>query len=437
VRERSKNASVNVIPASDIGRLGSIFSRGWSAPADVVTSVAEILARVRACGDAALVEFAKRYDEESFDLSRLRVPLPMHDHASSLVPHETAAALELARDRIARFHERQRQVDLSYAEEDGTRYGFYRRPLESVAIYAPGTSTHAPVSVLMGAVPAKIAGVSRTIVLSPPRDNGRVHPAVVFACAMCGVEELYAVGGAHAIAAAAFGTESIVRVDKIVGPGGVWVTEAKRQVFGTCGIDGLAGPAEVLVVADDGANSEFVAGELLAQAEHSDAARLAVVSESRPLLDAVSQLLDTLGLDTLERGTAISAAIERGCVLMHAATRDEVFETIERFAPAYLSLQVRDAAAYLPRIRCAGTVFVGDLTPLACGDYLAGTNHVVPTAGTARWASALRLGDFTRSVSVVENTAERMMNDALSVATLAELEGLPQHAQTARMRYGG
>jgi histidinol dehydrogenase len=353
------------------------------------------------------------------------------------VPNETANALDLARDRIARFHERQRQLDLSYAEEDGTRYGLHRRPLESVAVYAPGTSTNSPVSVLMGAVPAKIAGVSRTIVLSPPRFNGQVHPAVIFACAMCGVEELFAVGGAHAIAAAAFGTESIGRVDKIVGPGGVWVTEAKRQVFGYCGVDALAGPAEVLVVADDGANSEYVVGELLAQAEHSESSRLGVVSESRPLLDAVAQLLDTLGLETLDRGSSISAAVERGCTLIHAAARDEVFETIDRFSPAYLCLQVRDAAAYLPRIRRAGTIFVGDLTPLACGDYVAGTNHVVPTSGTARWASALRLEDFTRSLNIVEYTAERMMSDALSVAALAELEGLPQHAQTARMRYGG
>jgi histidinol dehydrogenase len=428
---------VNVIPASDLGRLAQVFSPGWAPAREVTSGVAEILARVRASGDAALVEYAKRFDEESFDLGRLRVPLPMYDHARSLLPNETATALELARDRIARFHERQRQVDLSYAEEDGTRYGLHRRPLESVAVYAPGTSTHSPITVLMGGIPAKLAGVNRTIVLSPPRQNGRVHDAVVFACTMCGVDELYAVGGAHAVAAAAFGTESIARVDKIVGPGGVWVTEAKRQVFGYCGIDALAGPAEVLVVADDGANSEYVAGELLAQAEHSEASRLGVVSESRPLLDAVAQLLDTLGLQTLERGDAIEAAIARGCALMHAATREEVFDTIDRFAPAYLCLQVRDAAAYLPKIRRAGTIFVGDLTPLACGDYVAGTNHVVPTSGTARWSSALRLEDFTRSLSVVENTAERMMNDALAVATLAELEGLPQHAQTARMRYGG
>jgi histidinol dehydrogenase len=244
------------------------------------------------------------------------------------------------------------------------------------------------------------------------------------------------VGGAHAIAAAAFGTESIGPVDKIVGSGGVWVTEAKRQVFGSCGIDALCGPTEVLIVADDGANSEFVAGELLAQAEQTAVARLAVVSESRSLLDAVAQLLDTLGLQTLERGDSISEAIGSACALIHASNRDEVFEVVERFAPAYLCLQVRDAGTYLPRIRRAGAVFVGELTPLAA-NFLSGTSHVVPTSGTARWASGLRLEDFTRTFTVVENSAERMMNDALMVAALAELEGLPQHAQTARMRYGG
>lgn len=436
-RAHSKINGVNVIAASETKRLASVFSRGWKVVPEIVSAVAEILAAVQEKGDAAVVECAKRYDDESFDLSKLRVAIPMYESARSLVPHETAAALELARDRIARFHERQRQVDLSYAEEDGTRYALLRRPLESVAVYAAGSSTCSPSAVLMGTVPAKIAGVSRTIVLTPPRRNGHVHPAVVFACAISGVDELYAVGGAHAIAAAAFGTESVAPVDKIVGSGGVWVTEAKRQVFGRCGIDALSGPSEVLVVADDGANSEYVAGELLAQAEEDAAYRLAVVSESRPLLDAVSQLLDTLGLETLERGNAINAAIGRGCYLIHAASRDEVFDVIERFAPAYLCLQVRDAPAYLPRIRRAGTVFVGDVTPLSSGEYLAGTNHVVPTAGTARWSSALRLDDFTRAISVVENSTERMMNDALAIATLAELEGLPQHAQTARMRYGG
>lgn len=427
---------MNVIPATELGRLEHIFCRGWDASETVTAEVAAILSAVRRSGDAAVVEYTKRFDDETYDVSKIRVPLPLADGARSLVSPQIVDALELSRDRIARFHDRQRQVDIAYAEEDGTRYALHRRPLESVAVYVPGVATVSPTTVFMGVVPAKIAGVARVVVLTPPLRNGNVHPAVLVACSLGGVDELYAVGGAQAIAAAAFGTESIAPVEKIVGPGGVWVTEAKRQVFGICGIDALAGPVDVLVVADDGANSEFVAGELLAQAEQSEIARLAVVSESRSLLDAVSQLLDTLGLQTLERGASISRAIDAACALVHASTREEVFDVIERFAPGYLCLQVRDAGPYLSRIRRAGVVFVGDLTPLSA-DYLAGTNHVVPGSGTARWASGLRLEDFTRTFSVVENSAERMMNDASTIAALAELDGLPQHAETARMRYGG
>jgi histidinol dehydrogenase len=428
---------MNVVSASDRQAMARITSRGWSVPRSVSDDVAKIVAAVRERGDAAVVEYARRYDDESFDVSKLRVPVPTYESARSLVPRDIATAFELSKARITRFHERQRQADLTYAEEDGSRYGLHRRPLGSVAAYVPGAAAALPSAVLMTVIPAKVAGVTRIAVMTPPRRNGRVHPAVLFACSLCEVDELYCAGGAQAIAAAAYGTQSIEPVEKIVGPGGVWVTEAKRQVFGQCGVDALAGPCEVLVVADDGANSEYVVGELLAQAEHAGAGRIAVVSESRPLLDAVSQLLDTLEVRTLERGDVIAETLERACFLIHAASREEIYDVIERFAPAYLCMQVRDASTYLPSVRSAGAVFVGDMTPLACGDYVTGTNHVVPTGGTARFSSALSLADFTRSFSVVENSIERMMNDALTVATMAELEGLPQHAQTARMRYGG
>jgi histidinol dehydrogenase len=426
-----------VVSTSDRAALDAALWRIWLPPAGAIESVAAILSSVRTGGDAALVEYARKFDDETFDAGRLRVPVPPAAEARSALPPDVADALDVARDRIARFHDRQRQADFSYAEEDGTRYGFYRHALDSVAAYVPGGNAPLPVAALMSVVPAKLAGVNRAIVLTPPQRNGRIHPSVLYACAIAGVDELYAVGGAHAIAAAAFGTETIAPVEKIVGCGGLWTNEAKRQVFGYCGIDSLAGPAEVLVVADDGANSEFVAGELLAQAEYAGAGRLAVVSESRPLLDAVAQLIDTLDVKTLERGQLISDALERDGYLIHALGREDVFSVIERFAPGYLCLQVRDASSYLPRIRRAGAVFVGDMTPLACGDYAAGINHIVPTAGTARFASALSLADFTRSFTIVENSLERMMNDALAVASLAEMDGLPQHAQTARMRYGG
>jgi histidinol dehydrogenase len=398
----------------------------------VVKEVAEIIEQVRTRGDDAVIEYATRFDGGS-DGGRMRVPIPSLDAAAQRVSPEVRAALELAKARITRFHQRQRQPDIAYVEEDGSRYALHRRPLRSVAIYVPRSAS--PSSVLMGGVPAKIAGVQRIAVLTPPSVDPSNAP-LLFACALAGVDEYYAVGGAHAVAAAAFGTASIVPVEKIVGRGGVWTTEAKRQVFGRCGIDCLSGPAEVLIVADDGANSEYVVGELLSQAERPGVTRLAVLSESRPLLEAVAQLIDTLDLRTLERSELITAAISEHCRLIAASTRDELFDVLNRFAPAYLCLQVRDASTYLDRIFAAGTVFVGDMTPLVSGDYLAGTNEVVPTSGTARFASSLSLADFTRSFSVVENSAERAASDAPMLASLAELEGLPHHAQTARMRYG-
>lgn len=427
---------IRIVQAADSDALALLYRRGWDPPADVVRAVAQIISDVRKRGDVALMEYARRFDDPHFDISKLRVPIPMHEQSRSLVPHEIVEALALARERVEAFHSRQLREDLEYVEDDGTRYAFRSRPLESVAAYVPGGTAALPSSVLMSVVPAKLAGVSRIIVLTPPQRDGKIAPAVLFACWLCDVDELYAVGGAHAIAAAAYGTQSIARVDKIVGPGNLWVTEAKRQVFGTCAIDGFAGPSEVLVVADDSANVEYVVGELLAQAEHDPLARVAVVSESRSLLEACAQLLDAIKLDEVGRGAIIGSVLERGTYFVHALSRRQVYDVIERFAPEHLSLQVADPAQYLPRIHRAGAVFVGPQTPVACGDYIAGTNHVLPTSGAARFSSGLRTDDFLRSFSVVEYSRERMIDDQRHLTALAEFEGLPQHARTARMRAG-
>ncbi len=424
---------MNVISASDTSALAGLLDIGWDPPAGLVSDVAEILADVRSRGDAAVVDCMRRYDDERYDASRLRVPIPMLEAARALVTPEIAAALELARERIARFHERQRQPDIAYVEEDGSRYAVRRRPLRSVAVYALRSSPAC--AVLMGAVPAKIAGTSRVVGLTPPAGDA-VPASVLFACALCGVDELYAVGGAQAIAAAAYGTDSIRPVEKIVGRGGLWTTEAKRQAYGRCGIDSLSGPAEVLVVADEGANSEYVVGELLAQAERRGVTRLAVLSESRALLEAVAQLIDTLDLRTLERNDLVSATVSSHCRLIVARDRGELIELLNRFAPAYLCLQVRDAVPYLDLVTAAGTVFVGDMTPLVSGEYLAGSSHAAPTSGTARFASSVSLSDFTHSITVVENSPDRATGDADLLAALAESEGLSHHAQTARMRSG-
>jgi len=424
---------VKVVRANDQGALAGVLDAGWSMPPAVVDEVASIIEDVAMRGDDALLEYTRRFDCEGFQLSDVRVAIPMLESARSLVPPEIAAALELEKERLSRFHRRQRQPDIEYVEEDGTRYALVRRPLRSIAVYAPRSG--APTSILMGAIPAKVAGVSRIAVLSPPNSTGFAAP-LLFACALCGIDELYALGGAAAIAAGALGTRSVPRVDKVVGRGGRWTTEAKRQVFGRCGVDTLAGPPEVLVVADEGANSEYIVGELLSVAELPGVTRLAVLSESRPLLDAVAQLIDTLDLQALERSDFVSSAISQNCRLIAAASRDELFDLLNRFAPAYLCLQVRDAWEYLERVFTAGTVFIGDATPLVSGEHLAGTNRVAPTSGTARFSSSLCLADFTRTVSVVENSPDRMTIDARALAVLADADDLPHHAQAARMRFG-
>lgn len=400
--------SLTVISAAEATRVISHRPNGVPAR-ELVDSVARIVADVRTRGDAALGGGA------------LRVAVPMLDGARTLVPPEIAEGLRLGKERLVRFHERQRNADLNYVDEDGTRYGMRYRPFESLAVHVGGG---AAASVLMqAAIPARVAGVSRVIALAQPLGEGGVHPAVLYAASLCEIDELYAVAGAAAIAAAAYGTESIARVDKIVGNGSADVAEAKRQVFGVCAIDGLGIVPEVLVIADDGANSELVAGELLSQAERAPVARVAVISESRPLLEAVAQLLDTVDVRTLERGDIICAVLSGSAYFIHASSRDEIFDIVDRFGPRRLSLQVRDAEPYLARLRRIGEVYVGDQTPVACGAYLAGTNE-------------LRLADFTYTYTVVENSRERMEHDAQTLAALAEFEGLPEHAQSARLRGG-
>ena len=422
------------VKADDRIAMAAVLRRGWRADAALTARVAEIIADVETRGDRAIFDYSRRFDAPEYRLTHLRVPIPMPSVARSALQEDVAAAIELAAERIADFHRRQRTDDIAYRCDDGTSYAFRHEPLGSVAIYAPGGSAALPSSVLMGAVPAKIAGVRRRIVLTPPQRDGRVHPAVLFAASLCEVDELYAVGGAQAIAAAAFGTASIAAVDKIVGPGNAYVTEAKRQLYGIVGIDGLAGPSEVLVVADASASSELVVAELLAQAEHDARARVAVLSDSFELLESCAQLLEAIDVARLPRGETIAAALDDGGFLIEAKSKGEIAATISAFAPEHLSLQVADPDFYLAHLRCVGAVFVGASTPVACGDYLAGTNHVLPTSGSARFASGLALADFLRTYSVVQNSPERMRGDAAAIAAFAAFEGLDAHAQSARLR---
>jgi histidinol dehydrogenase len=425
---------IAIVEARDRAALAKLYAGGWDPAPELVETVRGILAAVRARGDEALLEFTRRWDDPGATPETLRIPIPAIAEATALVSPEIAAGLGLARDRIAAFHERQRAHDLELHDPDGTVSALLVRPFHAIGAYVPGGTAVLPSSVLMTVLPAKVAGVPRIVVASPPQRDGSTHPAILFACALCGVDELYAMGGAQAIAALAYGTPSVNPVDKIVGPGNAFVTEAKRQVFGACGIDGLAGPSEVLVVADSSARADFVAGEMCAQAEHDPLARVAAVSDDRALLETVAALLDGEFVRSLPRSEIVERVLRERAYLIHARDRAEILDVIDRFAPEHLSIQTRDPWSLVPDVSRAGALFLGADTPVASGDYIAGSNHVLPTSGAGRFSSGLHTADFYRTMSLVANSPARMRSDATVLAALAEFEGLPAHARTARMR---
>ena len=399
-------------------QVSSARDRSWLAAAsrafvptpDVIERVAEIVADVRVRGDAALVDWTRRLDDPRFDLSKLRVPIPMHEAARALVAPEIARALHDAKARMTQVYERERER--SWSDADGSTTTLHAEPFESVAIYAPGGIHPHPSAILAGAVPARLAGVSRTIVFTPPRADGTVHPAVLYACSLCDVDELYALGGAQAIAAAALGTSSVAAVQKLVGGRSPWVLEAKRQVNGICAIDAIAASPAALVVADDAASSEFVAADVLALAERAADASVVMISESRPLLDAVAQLLDTFG----------AANLLRSCSLVHAGARRETLEMLARIRPDRVTLHVMDPQPYLASVRAANALFIGESSSLVAGEFSLPCTYAY--------------GEFTHPHVAVNSSVERTALDAQMLAALAELEGLPFHAQSARMRGG-
>jgi len=428
---------IRIVDATDRAALAGLYQGGWAPSEALSASVRDILAAVRARGDEALLEYTRRWDDPNATRATLRVPIPTLADARTLIPREIADGLTLARDRIAAFHEAQRAHDLRLRDPDGTVSALLVRPLGAIGAYVPGGTARYPSSVLMTTLPAKVAGVGRIVVVSPPQRDGSTNPAILFACALCGVDELYAIGGAQAIGALAFGTETIAPIDKIVGPGNAYVTEAKRQVFGVCGIDGLAGPSEVLVVADSSARADYVAGELCAQAEHDPEARVAAVSDDRELLESVATLLDGEFARSQARYEVIERVLRDRAFLVYAPTRELTLEVIDRFAPEHLSIQTRDPWELVPDVRRAGALFLGADTPVAAGDYIAGSNHVLPTSGAGRFSSGLHTADFYRTMSLIENSAARMRADAAGLAALADFEGLPAHARTARLRTSG
>ncbi|MGH8689722.1 MAG: histidinol dehydrogenase, partial [Burkholderiales bacterium] len=393
-------------------------------------AVHAILADVRARGDAAVLEHARRLDGVTArSLAELEVAPEELQAALRSIPQKSADALRVAHDRIRAFHERQRQQSWDYTETDGTRLGQRVTPLDRVGLYVPGGKAAYPSSVLMNAVPARVAGVRLVVMVSPNPDT-----LVLAAAALAGVDRVIAIGGAQAIAALAYGTQSLPRVDKIVGPGNVYVAEAKRQVFGQVGIDMLAGPSEILVIADGTTAPDWVAMDLFSQAEHDENAQAILLSPDRNYLDAVADAMSRL-LGSMPRQSVIKASLEARGALVGTRDLDEACALANRIAPEHLELQVAEPEAWLPKLANAGAIFLGRWSSEAIGDYCAGPNHVLPTAGSARFSSPLGVYDFQKRTSIIAISQSGAAELGKVAAVLAEGEGLAAHARSAEMRF--
>ena len=411
------------------GERSAMYSRGLAADPTVRSTVAALIARVRAGGDAALRELALELDGVS--LERLEVPREAWDRALAALDRPVVRALERARDNIARAHSSWIPACSEVETEPGVVIGRRPDPLGRVGVYAPGGRAVYPSSVLMGVVPARVAGVGEVIVCSPPRSDGQPAREVLAAAALAGADRMYALGGAGAVAAMAFGTETVPRVDRIVGPGNAYVAEAKAQVAAQVGIDSPAGPSELLVVWDASVPAAAIVREIIAQAEHDPDAAVAVVLIPGAPRDAlVRELAEQLA--SSPRGAIAREALERRGALLDARDADEALAVAAEWAPEHLLLAVADADALLPRVRNAGTVFLGASASVVFGDYLTGANHVLPTGGAARAYSGLSTSDFMRWTTyqrIDRSAAARMAED---VGVLADAEGLPGHARAAR-----
>ncbi|MBI4608485.1 MAG: histidinol dehydrogenase [Candidatus Rokubacteria bacterium] len=404
-----------------------------SVPPETHRSVEAILAAVKERGDAALLEFTERFDGVKLQAVELAVTAEEMAVARAAVGEQVLSALSCAAERIEAFHRHALPRSWWVEDANGSLLGQQIRPLERVGIYAPGGRAAYPSTVLMTAIPARVAGVREIVLVSPPSGDKSLHPAVLVAAEVAGVAEIYRVGGAQAVAALAFGTETIRRVDKIVGPGNIYVALAKQRVFGVVGIDMVAGPSEILVVADDAAEPEWVAADLLAQAEHDPMARAVLLTPSAPLIEAVARAVDRQ-LAGLPRREIARAALGANGALVLTRDLEEALAVANSLAPEHLELQVADPFRWLPRVRNAGAIFLGRDTPEVVGDYMAGPNHVLPTAGTARFASGLGVEDFVKRSSLIHYSQRGLREAWPHLSVLASVEGLQAHGEAARLR---
>lgn len=399
---------------------------------DVDAVVRDIVARVRNEGDAALVELTRRFDRHEVDAATLRISDAQIDAAAASIDPATRAALELAHERVRSHHERQRPRDEAYVDALGVELGWRWSPLDAVGLYVPGGTASYPSSVIMNAVPARVAGVAR-IAMVVPTPDGAINPLVLAAARIAGVDEVWRIGGAQAVAALAYGTATVAPVDKIVGPGNAYVAAAKRQVFGKVGIDMIAGPSEVLVIADAANDPDWIAADLLAQAEHDTAAQSILITDDAPLATAVMQAVERQ-LRTLPRSQIATASWrDFGAVILVDDLR-KALPLANRIAAEHVELAVDEPEALLGGLRHAGAVFLGRHTPEVIGDYVGGSNHVLPTARSARFSSGLSVLDFVKRTSTLKLGPEQLAALGPAAVALARAEGLEAHAQSVARR---
>jgi histidinol dehydrogenase len=401
--------------------------------AEVQQTVRSILRAVRQDGDAALLEYTARFDGLTLaQAADLEVPSPQLHQALAGLPADQREALEQAAGRIRDYHRHQKQESWELTEADGSCIGQRVTPIDKVGLYVPGGKASYPSSVLMNAIPAKVAGVSE-LVMVVPTPRGEVNPMVYAAAAIAGVDRVFRIGGAQAVAALAYGTASVPAVDKIVGPGNIYVATAKREVFGQVGIDMIAGPSEILVIADGGTDPDWIAMDLFSQAEHDENAQVILVATDAAYLDRVQQSIDRL-LVGMERREIIETSLRNRGLMVLVRTLDEAAAVSNLVAPEHLELSVARPRDLLPQIRHAGAIFMGRYTAEALGDYCAGPNHVLPTSGTARFSSPLGVYDFQKRSSVLEFTAAGASHLGRIASVLARGESLTAHARSAEYR---
>ncbi len=399
---------------------------------DVDRVVAEIIADVVENGDAALVRHTNRLDATDLTAETLRMAPGEIDVAANSAPREAIEALSLAKERIEIYHRQQKPNDSTFTDAVGVTQGWRWTAVESAGLYVPGGTASYPSSVLMNAIPAKVAGVSR-LVMVVPTPRGEINPLVFAAARIAGVDEIYRIGGAQAVAALAYGTQTIAPVAKIVGPGNAYVAAAKRRVFGKVGIDMIAGPSEVLILADKTARADWIAIDLLAQAEHDTAAQAILVTDSASLADAVEKAVENALLALPRRNIAGASWRDYGAIVL-VPSLEEALPLVDRIAPEHLEIEAENADALASRVRNAGAIFVGSFTPEAVGDYVGGPNHVLPTARSARFSSGLGVFDFMKRTSILKCSREALRAIGPAAVILGRAEGLDAHAQSVAIR---